>query len=188
MAWKPCSRLVLVAQFLTWCIRYCISCGQSARVREVTWHWGRLDVWCLGSCLCMAPMSPSGLHTSSLPSLPSSWQADDYANFPDQTLKMSLLFSIQAFGATPFGFSDHLCDIRRRRISVTALAKLLISFAAKDALSRCRSRRGSLASFLSASELHSISYEYKYGPLLQGGLDFGPLTRLHEIQSLWVWV
>ena len=103
-------------------------------------------------------------------------------------LKMSLLFSIQAFGATPFGFSDHLCDIRRRRISVTALAKLLISFAAKDALSWCRSRRGSLASFLSASELHSISYEYKYGPLLQGGLDFGPLTRLHEIQSLWVWV
>ena len=83
----------------------------------------------------------------------------DYANFPGQSfIKMSLLIGLRgclnsSLWGNIFGFSDHLYEIRWR-ISVTALAKLLISLAAKDALSRCRSRRGSLASFLSARELN----------------------------------
>ena len=131
LKWKPWSSL----------IRHCISCGHSARVGKVTWHWGRLDVLCLGY------RAVAGLHMSWLCQLPWSKLYQDESTHWSSWLPQFKPLGEHLWILRPFVWNS-LKDIRN------SFGQAPISLAAKDALSRCRSRRGSLASFLSARELN----------------------------------
>ncbi|KAL7541715.1 hypothetical protein ACHAXR_012973, partial [Thalassiosira sp. AJA248-18] len=107
--------------------------------------------------------------------LPTIQLTDDYANFPEQSfLKMSLLLILrwlpqfivycidmsiwyavwQAFAGTSVGFSDHLGDIRSMKDIRNSFGRAPEHFCTKMLSPDAGSRRGSSASFLSASEIN----------------------------------
>ena len=103
LKWKPSSL-----------IRHCISCGHSARVGKVTWHWGRLDVLCLGY------RAVAGLHMSWLCQLPWSKLYQDESTHWSSWLPqfkplgehLWILRPIRnSFGQAPNKFSSKRCSL-----------------------------------------------------------------------------